>query len=418
MKLVSLGFLFLWVFVTALYGQGCDGVLYATPGFQVQRTNGIAFGSAKQPTFVNPNATTTLRLDLYEPHGDTRTARPLIVMAFGGAFVVGTRTSPDIVELCNRWTRLGYVCASIDYRLTPTLATQNQAKDFYLAVIKAVHDMKAAIRFFYRDAAGTNLYRIDTQNIFIGGVSAGAITALHAGYIRSEAELPPAILADTAGLGGLEGLSGNPGYSSRAKGIIGLCGALGDTAWVDRDEIPAILLHGDQDDIVPIDKGRPEIALLNIPLDIYGSRAIHQQANRVGVNTTLVVWPGAGHTPFILGNQTGAYTDSAYWATRNWLYQQVCGQVLNRNPEQGRKPPISLAENPASNLTTFHNQGARAMALTLFDGKGQQVTQMVVESSSSYQLNIQNWSAGLYFWEATDLYGHQERYTGRLVVVH
>src|SRR4051812_7367017 len=58
-----------------------------------------------------------LKFDLYVPQGDTATNRPVMILAFGGSFVFGLRTSPDIVQLCNAFTKKGYVCASIDYRL-------------------------------------------------------------------------------------------------------------------------------------------------------------------------------------------------------------------------------------------------------------------------------------------------------------
>ena len=49
--------------------------------------------------------------------------------------------------------------------------------------------MKASVRFFTKDAATTNTYKINPNKIFIGGYSAGAITALHYGYVNNESEL-------------------------------------------------------------------------------------------------------------------------------------------------------------------------------------------------------------------------------------
>ena len=50
--------------------------------------------------------------------GDDLEDRPVIIMMFGGSFIGGSRTSPDIVELCTRYAKMGYVAVAIDYRLT------------------------------------------------------------------------------------------------------------------------------------------------------------------------------------------------------------------------------------------------------------------------------------------------------------
>ena len=51
-------------------------------------------------------------------------------------------------------------------------------------VVRAVHDYRAAIRYFKKDfSENGNIYGIDTSLIFAGGVSAGAITAVHVAYM-------------------------------------------------------------------------------------------------------------------------------------------------------------------------------------------------------------------------------------------
>jgi carboxylesterase type B len=58
-----------------------------------------------------------LFMNIYEPDGDTLSRRPLIILAFGGSFTFGSRTSPDILKLCNAFAKKGYVTSTIDYRL-------------------------------------------------------------------------------------------------------------------------------------------------------------------------------------------------------------------------------------------------------------------------------------------------------------
>ena len=77
--------------------------------------------------------------------------------------------------------------------------------------------MKAAVRYFYKDAQEDTRFRVDTQFIFIGGYSAGAITSLHYGYANTSSDISEIggeyLFNYVANNGGLEGLSGNSGYS-------------------------------------------------------------------------------------------------------------------------------------------------------------------------------------------------------------
>ena len=63
----------------------------------------------------------TLKLDVYQPHGDTVTKRPAIVWVHGGGFKTGTKTSGEIVDQANEFAKRGYLNVSIDYRLTAGL---------------------------------------------------------------------------------------------------------------------------------------------------------------------------------------------------------------------------------------------------------------------------------------------------------
>ena len=64
--------------------------------------------------------------------------------------------------------------------------------------------MKISLRYFYKDASTTNCYRIDTNNVFVGGSSAGALTAIHMAYLDKSCEMEPYIpLATINTMGGL-----------------------------------------------------------------------------------------------------------------------------------------------------------------------------------------------------------------------
>ena len=104
-------------------------------------------------------------MDIYEPNGDTETARPLIIWAHGGSFIGGSKTDGDVVTLADKFVKKGYVFASINYRIgNDWPITQASATK---AVVRAVQDMKASIRFFYKDRVTADTYKIDTtKNLY------------------------------------------------------------------------------------------------------------------------------------------------------------------------------------------------------------------------------------------------------------
>ncbi|MGQ0803442.1 MAG: hypothetical protein ACT4PI_06225 [Actinomycetota bacterium] len=62
-------------------------------------------------------ATQKLRLDVYEPAGDTAAARPLLVWLHWGGFIGGNKAEPPHPEYASRFARRGYVVAMVEYRV-------------------------------------------------------------------------------------------------------------------------------------------------------------------------------------------------------------------------------------------------------------------------------------------------------------
>ena len=154
----------------------------------------IVYGSNKDygSNFSN---SVQLSLDFYQPLGDTASKRPLIILAHGGSFLNPALTGfawankkqNAIVELAKRYTKKGYVVASIGYRLGWAFTSADQetrAKTIINAVYTAAQDMKMAARFFRQDAATANVYKIDTSRIVLGGTNSGAYVALGCGYLN------------------------------------------------------------------------------------------------------------------------------------------------------------------------------------------------------------------------------------------
>lgn len=247
---------------------------------------------------VSQGGTTTgLSFDFYEPANDTQTNRPLIVLAHGGSFVSGDKS--DLAATASFLAKAGYVVAAINYRLldlTPTESTYKRA------VINAVVDMKAAVRFFYKDASIADTYKIDTNNIFIGGYSAGAITALHYAYVNTNAELlsigGQPFLEYVNEKGGLEGNSGNGDFSSAVKGVINISGALFSKNLIQANEPILYSIHGTQDVVVPYLNG----ALDTTGISVDGSGVLHSFAESLGVPNKLRTITGGEHDAFLTCN--------------------------------------------------------------------------------------------------------------------
>ena len=195
----------------------CDGNRYRADVFEnFTETTGLKYGEG---TTFGGNFQ-GLFLDVYEPEGDTETLRPVIILAFGGSFIGGARE--DMAFLCEAYAKRGYVAVTIDYRLYDgALFPLPSAEDMTDVVIKSISDMKAAIRYMREDAATTNLYKIDPDNIFVGGISAGSITAAHTAVIDSTDTFTDELMTILEANGGWEGnTSDNFEYSSDVQGYI------------------------------------------------------------------------------------------------------------------------------------------------------------------------------------------------------
>ena len=264
--------------------QECDNGRYNTEIFEnINVTSGIYYGSNTNSGFFG-DVEEDLYLDLYEPAGD---------------------------NLQNR--------AAIDYRLTVDLVWLSTEANAYKAAAKGVHDLKGAIRFFRMNDELFDDYKVDTDRIYAGGVSAGAISAVNAAYLNLESELPAFLEEYFDDNGGPEGNSGNPGYASEFHGVINLCGAVGHTDWIIEDDIPIVSMHGTDDEIVPYGDGM--ITLLGLNMNVMGSYSINNRMVELDNNSAFLSWEGVGHTPFI---SSVAYMDETVEFTANFIHDLAC----------------------------------------------------------------------------------------------
>lgn len=238
-----------------------------------------------------------LDLDLYLPQNDTMQKRPLVMLAHGGAFYFGSKNDKSITRWCRHLASMGYVAASIDYRIGFLPTKAGIARAGY----RAAQDAHAAMRFL---VAHQKEYGIDTAMIFVGGCSAGAITALNLAYMTNDTR--PEFTHKhhrQHDLGAIDTCGNDIRTSFTIKGIVDMWGAIPDTSMMHGHKEPVIAFHGDEDNVVPYGYDYPfriAGAVKSMLVDkMYGSSCIVEHANQEGVPAQLVTFVGYKHAPHL-----------------------------------------------------------------------------------------------------------------------
>lgn len=345
-------------------------------------------------------AAADLKMDVYTPAGDLEELRPLVIFLHGGFFVTGDKTGTEVVPACQDLAKMGYVTASINYRLGVT-AQLDLAQPMAEAVLRSVQDVNAAIRFFRKDVAENgNSYRINPDQIFIAGVSAGGFAALHAAYMQDD-EIVPFVDQSGNGLGGgVEGESGNPGYSSDFLGVISVAGAIGDTTWIETGDKPACLAHGTGDTVVPFDSDMLVIGGVLDVSEVDGSNSIDQKLSALGIEHCFEIYEGQGHVP---SDGSTAYYDTTLSIISNFLSHFVCAidldcsyrEIASTISETPQTHSLTAFPNPAGDRATLQLGVVSSGTLEVFNSAGQLDQQIQVRGELTPSLDLRHLSDGL-----------------------
>lgn len=388
---------------------------FVFPGTPVLTSN-IQYGSNVPYNSATPQ---NLELDVYQPNGDNAPLRPLVLVFHGGSFISGSKTGNDVVPLCQDLARLGYVSASVEYRLGMNnfpLPGPNQV-DATEAVMRAVQDARAAVRYFRKDAANGNTFKIDTNHIYIAGVSAGGFIALHLAYLDQVSEIPAGVNMNGASLlGGLEGNSGNPGFSSKVNAIVNIAGALGDTAWINQGDIPCLSLHGTNDGTVPFGSAVITLAGVFPLMMVHGSSSVTSRLNTVGIENCFEIQEGQGHVPHVT---QAAYYDTLRVLTRNFLEHYVCGVPLVctyngaipssvTDVDKGMQG-IELYPNPTKGLITIRTKSMNSITqIRVFNSMGECLMHRSLNDTQC-TFDVSRWANGVYFIQTETKEGRRVR---------
>ncbi|MHB0998713.1 MAG: alpha/beta hydrolase fold domain-containing protein [Armatimonadota bacterium] len=129
---------------------------------------------------------------------------PVVVFFHGGGWSGGTRE--DMMSRCDMVSKLGYVAASVEYRLSGVAPFPAQ-----------LQDCKCAVRYLRANAAK---YGIDPNRIAVWGCSAGGHLA--------------AMMGLTEGIPEFDGDGGNPGVPSNVQLVIDCFGPTDFISWQDQ----------------------------------------------------------------------------------------------------------------------------------------------------------------------------------------
>ncbi len=259
-----------------------------------------------------------LRMDVYEPAGDTATKRPLIIFCHTGSYIprfanqlpTGDKTDSATVEFAKEFAKRGYVVANISYRQGWNALSADEkvrTSTILQAVYRSMHDAKTAARFFAKEAAfNNNPFKVDTNKIAIGGNGTGGYVAINTISLNKSSELlidkfinfdsmpaqpyvREAVFGNIAGFGGLPFLNKDNWKNHNADFKFGFTigGAVGDSSWIESGEAPVVSVHGLLDPFAPYGLG-----IVFVPgtstsvVEVSGGGDIMKKVDRLGNNAS------------------------------------------------------------------------------------------------------------------------------------
>ena len=341
-------------------------------------------------------------MDIYQPSGDTACLRHLILWAHGGAFFQGTKNDGDMEFFTHRFAQRGYVCASINYRLASSIVLLYDSAQIFKYTIQAVSDFKAAIRYFYKDAQNGNHWNIDTNAIFIAGNSAGAIAADFIALLDSLNELAPAYQSIVTSNGGIDGNSGNDGYSTKVNAYASLAGAIISTDWIKPGAPPMVLCQGTADQTVPYNCGQALTQYtggLFPTINMCGSGQMAPALDSVHANYSFLPFPGSAHVPWdtnvVIANRTDSAVAAFFYSINCVQAPGHCNEPLGIN-NISEAAQILIYPNPATDRIQISVQDQSNISdVTLSDCTGREISRSDINSKQT-TLSVKGLAPGIY----------------------
>lgn len=449
-------------------------------------------------TLLNPQIGHTFKqplpMQVYKPKGDEQTNRPLVIYLHTGNFLPfplnascgGRLNDPCVIEMASRMAKMGYVVAVADYRQGWNPIAEQEAIRRYTLIngaYRGVQDLKTCVRYFRRSVAEFgNKYGIDPDKITVMGQGTGGYTALGAAYIDDIADVlttsdptkffvgnvpmvieayngtPEGLVDNAQGpcvvdatynaatgipIGDTLCISNHEGYSSEVQLAVNMGGALGDSLWIDEDEVPLISFHVVDDTYAPCATDVLNVGTASGPqpvVEVSGSCDVQRIANRKGLNDIFNTIP-EGNDPYgdaIRDNE--GYINSFYplvntpngsSAPWEWNYEDDMPQATDCNFDQSLAMPyldtiigyfapracvaldlpcqftstkevvlnqdyIAIAPNPANGYFEVSSDKATFDQFTIYSMEGRIIDQRTINATQQYRYDALL-PTGMYF---------------------
>lgn len=290
-------------------------------------TKGVVYGANIPYASNDPQQ---LKMDVYEPLGDTMAKRPVVILIHAGSFLndlgftglnpFGNLSDNWLVEACSTLARKGYVAIAMTHRKgwDPTLLEQeDRARSIMQAVWRAQQDFRACVRYLRQNAATENRFKIHSGHIAAGGSSSGAYVVIHSQVIDKPAEInyekfldqQGKSFLDTLKLGNFDGIKtdNNKGsslnvealaFSSKIPLMMSFGGAVGDVNFIEPGDPVVIAAHGVNDPTTPYKTATVFTAATNQPvIEVSGGYDMTRVSKEKGNQASLVA-AGFNDLPF------------------------------------------------------------------------------------------------------------------------
>jgi predicted esterase len=339
----------------------CNSERYRTKLFErIDSTMGVKYGT----NITMNNKSQDLFMDIFEPADDNTEIRPLILMIHGGGFFAGDKD--HVKHICRDFAKRGFVSVSINYRLIDVSITDSSILNE--GVIMAINDAKSALQYLVKDAAQTNKYKIDTSHIFVGGESAGAITALHLAYLDENDSISPHLHQL---LNKHDKLLNRKNKGFTIKGVINYSGALLESTWINKGEAPLFSVHDENDSIVPFK--HMQVAGYRFPMKTYGSYELKTIADKQQVLNYMYLLPNSnGHVSFIFNPDS---YEKINQMTADFLSNIIC--------KDNAKKEINLIKTSNTNKIKLKTEGFKLpFEFILFNSYGEMVIETKIKTQN------------------------------------
>lgn len=220
------------------------------------------------------------------PNGHNYSEIPLPCLVFfhaGGFQECADFEGGVLATMCKAFARKGFIAISVEYRAGRRKDGTNTSAQQHIAPYRAIQDARGALRSIIKrntvaEGQHDGLFIINPDQFFIGGMSAGAITALGATYYRNQSMINQAFPTSGASLtieqalgnidvdnyyGDLPNPPSIPNYRPTIRGVLNCWGGVVIPKSDDNDETdffvggndlanpPMIIFHGYLDETVP-----------------------------------------------------------------------------------------------------------------------------------------------------------------------